>query len=323
LLLTQALAACGLVHEKREDKRTAGVEAAAAPAAAGNSDASASDPLDPETGGARFDASGHIEDAPVGAVSLQHSFRSFFYQSSDELKDLFATPGDGGTSMLCFPSALAYQTEYRRSHAEIAEAQLKSGAPDPAGDNAAGAAEVRFVADFCKADLKQGMTVPQGVACIDQLFAASDLKPDIHVIGQDAQWGAFGMFPSSTKAELRSVTPNDVRRLLNADASIIALVGAYVKDGAQMKRVKGHFVSLTGYDHSDGEPTNEATVALVDPSSDYGSRAGSIASDSFLMAPHADGLTSLLPEHADFELRGFSLGVDGATVVVESVVAFQ
>ena len=192
-----------------------------------------------------------------------------------------------------------------------------------ATDTTVGALDVRFIADFCKADLKKGMTIPQGVGCISRLFTASSLKANLRVIGQDAQWSAFGMYPAGTVADLRSVTPGDVHAVLRSDASVIALVGAYVKDGDKMKRVKGHFVSLTGYVHADGSAEDEATISVVDPSADYSHRPDGVTSDSYVMAPRSEALASLLPEHAGFELRGFSVGVVGATVVVESVIVFH
>jgi hypothetical protein len=263
------------------------------------------------------------EAPPILADKLNHAFRSFFYQGAAALNDLFATPGSPASSMLCFPAAFAYQAEYRRAHAEAPLATLKDGSDKPADDQAVAAQDVRFISDFCKADLKKGMTIPQGVGCISRLFTASSLKADLTVIGQDAQWASFGMYPAGIKTELRSVTPGDLHSLLKEDVSVIALVGAYVKDGAKLKRVKGHFVSLTGYSHAEGAAADQATIDVVDPSADYAKRPDSPGFDSYVLAPRPDAMAPLLPEHAGFELRGFSLGVAGATIVVESIIGFK
>lgn len=261
--------------------------------------------------------------APVVVDKLDHSFRSYFYQGAAALADLFATPGTPSSSMLCFPAALAYQAEYRRVHAAAPAAKLKDGTEQAATDAAIAGKDVRFVTDFCKADLKKGMTIPQGVGCISRLFTASALKAQIQVIGQDAQWSSFGMYPAGTKIDLRSVTPGDLHALLQSDESIIALVGAYVKDGDKMKRIKGHFVSLTGYTHAEGAQANDATIRVVDPSVDYARKADAVAADSVVMTPRSQATAPLLPEHAGFELRGLSLGVPGAVILVESVIAFH
>ncbi len=333
-LAAHTLAGCGLFRETHENHRTdqahaqlasgdqapATASAAEAPGPAG---AAGEQPeAAPQTGDANFDASSTPAAVAV-TDKLDHAFRSFFYQGAAALTELFATPGAPTSSMLCFPSALAYQAEYRRVHAGAPETTLKDGTDKTADDVVLGGQDVRFIADFCKADLKKGMTIPQGVGCISRLFTASELKADIRVIGQDAQWSSFGMYPAGTKAELRSVTPGDLHELLKSDSSVIALVGAYVKEGDRMKRVKGHFISLTGYAHADGAPADEATIGLVDPSADYSRRAEGVKSDTFVMGPRPAALAGLLPEHAGFELRGFSLGVAGATIVVESVIAFH
>ena len=319
------LSSCGLRSTKHQDQRAGDASAPAAATSLPTDSQAASQDQAPKA-----EPSASPESAATvggsGAVatdSLNHSFDSFFFQAYAVLADLFSTGDTSGESMLCFPAALAYQAEYRRFHADARESNLPAADAKPVTDAEHGAKSIRFYADFCAADLKRGMTVPQGMACIDKIFQTAKRKSNITVIGQDAQWAAFGMLPDNTRSELHAVVPDDVRRQLDDDQSVIALVGAYEKTSAGIQRVKGHFVSITGYVKDASGSAPHLKIEIVDPSADYRDQPeGERFNQASLVALTTTQKVGL-PQYVGYSLSGLDIGADDAMIVLESIVTFK
>jgi len=256
---------------------------------------------------------------------IDHSIKSLYYQSSPGLKDLFVDPENSATSMLCWPSALAYQAEAMRTRAAAPLSKLVDPSAAPLTGAEAAHADIRHFATRCRVDLKAGTTVPQGVSCIDEYLKASGYKPEMAVVGLDAQWGVFGMFPTGTKSERRTATPDDVRAATRNGRGIIALVGFYAFDTtkARFERVKGHFVSMTGFGHRDVWGSDELTLEIVNPGTDYAPNPVGRNSERVKMKRFSPDPGVVMPENVAFSLQGPGFDTAPYTSFVESLIIFD
>jgi hypothetical protein len=190
--------------------------------------------------------------------------------------------------------------------------------------DAAAAASVRHFTKACDTDIaNDGTTAPQGVKCIDATYRAAGYTPHISVLGNDSQWAAFGMFPEGTGIEERSVELADLRTALDADHSVILLVGFYrmSSDGKRWDRIKGHYISVTGYGYDRAEGSDDMTLLVVDPSIDYGK--GKPFNAVTMRQREAAGVQTGLPENASYDLTGESISFGAIRTVVETAIVFD
>lgn len=254
---------------------------------------------------------------------LDRSIAMPYYQSASALRDLFLDPSNPKTSQLCWPTALAYQMEYQRRYSAKLLTKLSDASPDNLSPLQTNSVDVRHLASICGTDSKLGTTLPQGAACIAALYEHAGYRPDITIIGNDAQWADLGMYPKDAVAKRRSVNPTDLRVALQADQSVILLIGYYRFDKtlSHWQRLNGHFVSVTGYAHRTQWENQETTIRLVNPAIDYHQRdqASSLAKVRQFDRSRND---SGLPEDASLALEGSSLQATDSLLVIESAIIF-
>lgn len=261
---------------------------------------------------AKDDVSSVVYDAHAShAVALN------FYQAAPALKDLFAT---NGTSQLCFPAALSYSMEYQRSYRQPALSAL----PDVSESKGASAV-VRHFTTACKTDKSVGTTVLQGVSCIDEHYKAASLTPHIAVSGVDASWGRFGIYPKGVEARTGSITPDGLRKDVDADAGVILLIGFYKYDSETRtyKRERGHFVSLTGYGWDQEWGARELSLQIVNPGVDYSRRGDKDDFDRVRMVKVEKAESRKYPADVDYEVLGKGISDTGLRAFLETAITFD
>lgn len=264
-------------------------------------------------------------EEPEGpAMSVNHAYASADFQSSSLLKDLFANQDDPLSSQLCMPTTLAYEAEYQRLHRAAPLPQLKDPSAAELPKTEAAAADVRYFTTLCKTNLQVGTTVPQGVACIDAYYKEANLGLDATVIGVDAQWKSYGLYPELTVAEKRAVSVPDIRTALTRDASVIMLVGFYLKNANTGKydRSKGHFLSVAGYDYDAALGDTEMSLTVVNPAQDYESATDGRVADKLNMKKILGTDLPNFPEYTGFLLQGTGFEGTSYVTVVESIIVF-
>jgi hypothetical protein len=261
---------------------------------------------------------------PLYDLQSRRSFSMRYYQATPTLSDLFADPSTPSSSMLCWPTVMAYEMDYQRNHRRLPLPKLT--AIPPASESAAdqkAAASVRSLAKLCETDSRVGTTAPQAATCLAKFYESSGYRADLTIIGNDSQWATSGLYPAGTKAEHRPATPQDLRAALNADKSVILLVGFYRLNAVdqQWERLRGHFVSITGYSYRRTWLEEEMTLTLANPAVLY---TGDQASSTVKMRLLAHQIINEgLPDNATYTLRGPNISGETFTTMIETAMVFD
>ena len=254
-----------------------------------------------------------IEEFDESSVRLggQH-----YYQWDARLKDLFSPTTS--VSQLCWPAALAAEMDYRRSRV----ASPFNALPEVGSGDHKAPDEIRYFTRLCETDRDIGTTVIQGVRCIDKHLKASGLAPSIKVSGVDAQWQAFGLFPSGVTSSDGSIVPEILRHELQAGTSVLLLIGYYSRNAMSgaLKRERGHFVAITGFAYRNEWGDERLDLHLMNPAV---APAGTAANDTY----EAVELRKLpasanAPQDVKYELLGKGFGEGSRMALIESAVTF-
>ena len=262
---------------------------------------------------------------PLYDLESRRTFSMRYYQAAPSLTDLFADPAVPASSMLCWPTVMAYEMDYQRNHRRRSLPKLATAtavATESSVDQKA-ASDVRSLAKLCDTDARVGTTAPQAAACLAKFYDNAGYSADLTIIGNDAQWATGGLYPPGTKAEHRPTTPPDLRAALNADKSVILLVGFYRLNVAdqQWERLRGHFVSVTGYSYRRAWVEDEMTLTLANPAVLYAGDQAFSAVKMRLLAHQT--ISKGLPENATYVLRGPNISGETFTTVIETAVVFD
>ena len=270
-----------------------------------------------QTGSSQSPASAQAYDDQV-----DHTVDLVYYKGDSRLFDLFSSAAD---SQLCWPAAMSYSMEYLRAYHQPAASNLP--VPSPGDEAARSAGDIRYFTGLCKTSLQVGTTVPQAVACLESHMKAGGYTPSVQVTGLDAKWAAGGdYYPASMPVALRPVSTDDVRTDLKADLGVILLIGFYSYDTNTntWHRTRGHFLTVTGYEYMNSWATNQITLTVVNPATDYVHRMGQPHYDHMHMQRFNPGQAhpggTGFPENVAYQISDFP-GTD-LTVLVESAISF-
>jgi len=249
--------------------------------------------------------------------SLDHTATGrTYFQDDPSLSDLFSQKTATPTSQLCWPAALAYQMDYE---SRVRQPALPRLAPPVSSPSEA----IRYFTNLCGTDHEVGTTAPQGVSCLNRYFASAGYDASITVTGVDSKWTSS--YPAGKNASPAPVSPKVLQQALDDDASVILLVGFYETSAGSQKlqRVRGHFISVTGFGHLDLQGDTALTLFVVNPGVDYTQRGdGQKSFDRIAMVPASAPVGLSLPTDVSYMLRGPGFSQPNEIALIESAITF-
>lgn len=248
--------------------------------------------------------------------SMSRTVALHYYQWDAKLKDLFSPTT--AVSQLCWPAALAAELEFRRTrpYAPFNALPVVSHGETKETD------ETRYFATLCKTDRAAGTTVIQGVACIDKHLKSAQITPAIQVAGVDAQWQDLNLFPQGVLAERGAVLLERLRKDLTEGRSVMLLIGFYTNDDrtGSLKRERGHFVSVTGFDFDRAWNEERLTLRIMNPAVKPQGTNPEDVYERVEVRRLADSVKA--PKDVTFSVHGDGFGDGSRSSLLESAISF-
>ncbi len=183
------------------------------------------------------------------------------FQAHEGLDDKFTKEG---SSVLCLPAALAFALLQERDMNPKAKGLVLKGT---SADGATADANVliRDLVECTKTDLEKGTKTYNAIACLNRIFAASELTADIHFV---ARWEpeSATKLDRNVKHVNRLATPADIQRFLRAGYNVIAAVDFYqFQKGTGWTIGKGHVINIGGFSRQNSWPPELLNLYVHDP----------------------------------------------------------
>jgi hypothetical protein len=199
--------------------------------------------------------------------SFARSTGASYFQRDPALKDLFTND----QSLLCWPTAMAYQLDYQKNYRRPAYEKLRVLTDDVSVKKVSIVDQIRYLTNLCGVNTKVGTYPSQATDCISKFYQTSGYQAEISAIGPVVAGEHFaddvGLFD-------RAITVSDLRHHLKANSAIIAMVGYYTQSASDSTwhRLSGHFVSIMGYDYKKIWGDKKVSLHMVNPDIDYSRR---------------------------------------------------
>lgn len=243
-----------------------------------------------------------------------------YFQSATELKDLFPDISNPKTSQLCLPTIMSYEL-YTQVTAKpaLTNPQAESYLARPITE------QVREMYRVCETDRFRGTTTPQAANCAVQAAAGTGLKSQVHVLGADAKWKAYGYYISGVSVDERAVETKDIINSIANRASMMFLIGFYESnDGINFERRGGHFISVTatGVSNTTAD-AKKLKVWIVDPARPGQEKPTGTSPFNGTMAPIARHAESNLDPLITLEVLNSGIEAGSYRIFVESAIHYS